>query len=184
MIGGGWGENCELYAPRCCEIFILLHFLKCGLDQREDTPPGVADSWKEVHSSAGEWKANRDHLMRYWLSFQCPNFFSVFWSFFPLYLLNIPCFIFLGVIKCNPHILHYFHIWQSDLGKNFVSGLLWKFWDPSLLRPFLGHNSAKKTLLSSPLLHLYLSFRGNLKYYFFKEDWIRIPIMSLTGFII
>lgn len=110
-------------------------------------------------------------------------FFEVF-SPFTSYYLNIPCFIFLGVIKCNPHILHYFHIWQSDLGKNFVSGLLWKFWDPSLLRPFLGHNSAKKTLLSSPLLHLYLSFRGNLKYYFFKEDWIRIPIMSLTGFII
>lgn len=102
-------------------------------------------------------------------------FFEVF-SPFTSYYLNIPRFIFLGVIKCNPHILHYFHIWQSDLGKNFVSGLLWKFWDPSLLRPFLGHNSAKKTLLSSPLLHLYLSFRGNLKYYFFKEDWIRIPI--------
>lgn len=110
-------------------------------------------------------------------------FFEVF-SPFTSYYLNIPRFIFLGVIKCNPHILHYLHIWQSDLGKNFVSGLLWKFWDPSLLRPFLGHNSAKKTLLSSPLLHLYLSFRGNLKYYFFKEDWIRIPIMSLTDFII
>lgn len=103
---GGRGD-CELYVPRCCEIFILLHFLKCGLDQREDAPPGVADSWEEVHFSAGEWKANKDHLMRYWLSLQCPNFFlfSEVFSPFTFYYLNIPLFIFLGVIKCKGRLL-------------------------------------------------------------------------------
>lgn len=77
---------------------------------------------------------NKDSLMRYWLSFQCPSqLFPIFCCFSSFYLplskystLNY----FLG-LKMKKKPFTHFCIWQNDL----VPDLLWKSLGPFLLRP-------------------------------------------------
>lgn len=135
-------------------FFILLHFLKCGQDQRGEVPPSVIYSWKEAwYSSTGEWQANKDNLMRYWLFFQGPShcfLFSAVSPPFTSHYLSIPLSIFSWAENVEETFYPLLCL-TKWLGREFCSTFAIKeFWDFLSSGHLYATTLSRKLSLSTP----------------------------------